>query len=548
MRRDSASDVTDPRSQRPRACSKRSLYGNREIPEATERVPRPVRSGQAEGRNTDMNATGKSDSGVVSVKRTNKGAQPNITGQPPTESVEKSSGAKGNSAQTTMTGTPRPEAMSSGLDRVREAAKKDSKQRFTNLLHHITIDLLRDSYYSLKRTAAAGVDGVTWGEYGEGLEERLPGLHERIQSGRYRTRPSKRAWIPKPDGSQRPIGIAALEDKIVQQALVQVLQAIYEEDFIGFSYGSRPERSQHDALDAIYVAITKKKVGWVLDADIKGFYDSVDHGWMMKFLKHRIADPRVVRLIGKFLRAGVSEEGEWTKTVVGTPQGAVISSILANLYLHYVLDQWVIWWRKCHARGEVYIVRYVDDFVMGFQHCSDARRFRMALKERLLKFGMELHEGKTRLIEFGRFAEVNRKERKEGKPETFDFLGFTHICAKRRKDGSFTILRKTIAKKFRAKVEEVREKLMRNRHKPLPEQGSWLKSVVQGHYNYYGVPGNRKALDSFRTLVNKAWIHALRRRSQKARSLPWEKHKRWIERWIPKARIVHPYPDMRFCV
>jgi len=495
-----------------------------------------------------MHANGKSDTGVVSMKRTNKGVQPESLGQPPAESVERSAVAKGNPEQTTMTGTPRPEAMSSGLYRVREAAKKDSKQRFTNLLHHITIDLLRDSYYSLKRTVAAGVDGVTWVEYGEGLEEQLPGLHERIQSGRYRTRPSKRAWIPKPDGSKRPIGIAALEDKIVQQALVQVLQAVYEEDFIGFSYGSRPGRSQHDALDAIYIAINRKKVGWVLDADIRGFYDSVDHGWMMKFLEHRIADPRVLRLVRKFLRAGVSEDGEWTKTVVGTPQGAVISPLLANVYLHYVLDQWVKWWRSHHARGEVYIVRYVDDFVMGFQHCSDARRFRAALKERLSKFGLELHEGKTRLIEFGRFAQDNRKERGEGKPETFDFLGFTHICAKRRKDRRFTIQRKTIAKKLRAKVGEVRKMLVRYRHRPLPEQGSWLKSVVQGHYNYYGVPGNRRALDSFRTLVNRAWIHALRRRSQKARSLTWDKHKKWIERWIPKARLVHPYPEQRFCV
>ncbi|GFO57037.1 group II intron reverse transcriptase/maturase [Geomonas sp. Red276] len=399
--------------------------------------------------------------------------------------------AKGNSAQTTMTGTPRPEAMSSGLDRVREAAKRDSRQQFTSLLHHVTIDLLRASYHALKRSAAAGIDGITWEEYGENLEEKLPGLHDRIQGGHYRARPSKRAWIPKPDGSQRPIGIAALEDKIVQQALVQVLQAVYEEDFIGFSYGSRPGRSQHDALDAIYVAITRMKVGWVLDADIRGFYDSVDHGWMMKFLEHRIADPRMLRLVRKFLRAGVSEEGEWTKTVVGTPQGAVISPLLANIYLHYVLDQWVKWWRRHHARGEVYIVRYVDDFVMGFQNCSDARRFRAALKERLSKFELELHESKTRLIEFGRFAESNRIERGEGRPGTFDFLGFTHICAKRRKDGRFTIRRKTIAKKLRAKIGEIRETLLRNRHRPLPEQGSWLKSVVQGHYNYYGVPGNR---------------------------------------------------------
>lgn len=438
--------------------------------------------------------------------------------------------------------------MSSALDRVREAARRDSKLQFTSLLHHVTVDLLRDAYFALKRNAAAGIDGVTWSEYGEGLEERLPGLHDRIQSGRYRARPSKRAWIPKPDGRQRPLGIAALEDKVVQQALVQVLQAIYEEDFLGFSYGSRPGRSQHKALDAIYVAITQKKVGWVLDADIRGFYDAVDHEWLMKFVEHRVGDPRMLRLVRKFLRAGVSEDGEWTRTVVGTPQGAVISPLLANIYLHYVLDLWVQWWRSRHARGEVYIVRYVDDFVMGFQYRSDARRFQTALKERLLKFSLELHEGKTRLIEFGRYAIANRDEREEGKPETFDFLGFTHICAKRRDDGGFIIRRKTIAKKLRAKVAQVSELLMRNRHKPVPEQGSWLRSVVQGYFNYYGVPGNRKALDAFRTLVNRAWITALRRRSHKARSLTWVRLQRWVKRWIPSPKIVHPYPNQRFCV
>lgn len=329
---------------------------------------------------------------------------------------------------------------------------------------------------------------------------------------------------------------------------MQVLQNIYEEDFLGFSYGSRPERKPHDALDAIYIAITQKKINWVLDADIRSFFDTVDHTWLMKFVEHRISDPRILRLLRKFLRAGVSEDGEWTKTVVGMPQGAVISPLLANIYLHYVLDLWVNWWRRHHARGEVYFVRYVDDFVMGFQHPSDARRFQAALKERLLKFCLELHEGKTRLLEFGRFANEDRAERGEGKPETFDFLGFTHICAKRRKDGSFTVHRKTIAKRLRAKVSEVRELLMRNRHRPLPEQGSWLKSVVRGHYNYFGVPGNRRALDSFRTLVNKAWIKALRKRSQKARRLTWARMQRWIIRWIPKACIVHPYPNQRFCV
>jgi len=482
------------------------------------------------------------------MKRTNKGAQPRQQGQPPAEFVERRPVAKGNPVQTTMTGTQRPEPVLSALDRVREAAKRDSKLRFTNLLHHVTVDLLRDAYFALKRDAAPGIDEVTWSEYGDGLEERLPVLHDCIQNGRYHAKPSKRVWIPKPDGRQRPIGIAALEDKIVQQSLVLILQPIYEEDFLGFSYGSRPGRSQHQALDAIYVAITQRKVGWVLDADIRGFYDSVNHDWVMKFVGHRIGDSRILRLLQKFLRAGVSEDGEWAKTVVGTPQGAVISPLLANIYLHYVLDLWVQWWRKHHARGEVYIVRYVDDFVMGFQYRSDARRLRAALKERLLKFCLELHEGKTRLMEFGRFAMENRAERSEGKPETFDFLGFTHICAKKRDGIRFALRRKTIAKKLRAKLAEVSKLLMRGRHRPLPEQGSWLKSVVLGHFNYYGVPGNRKALDAFRTLVNRAWIRALRRRSHKARSLTWARVQTLVKRWIPSARIVHPYPDQRFCV
>ena len=495
-----------------------------------------------------MHVNGKSDTGVVSVKRTNKGAQPMQHGQPPAESVERRPVAKGNSVQTTMTDTLRSEPVLNALDRVREAAKRDSKLRFTSLLHHVTVDLLRDAYYALKRDAAPGIDDVTWAEYGEGLEGRLPDLHDRIQCGCYQAKPSKRTWIPKPDGRQRPIGIAAVEDKIVQKALVSILQPIYEEDFLGFSYGSRPERSQHQALDAVYVAITQKKVDWVLDADIRGFYDSIEHEWMMKFVEHRIGDSRILRLLRKFLRAGVSEDGEWAKTVVGTPQGAVISSFLANIFLHYTLDLWVQWWRKRHARGEVYIVRYVDDFVMGFQYRSDARRFQIALKDRLLKFGLELHEGKTRLIEFGRFAIENRAERNEGRPETFDFLGFTHICAKRRNGKTFALRRKTIAKKLRAKVAEVSQLLMRGRHRPLPNQGSWLKSVVQGHFNYYGVPGNRKAMDAFRTLVNRAWIRALRRRSHKARSLTWARMQILVKRWIPSARIVHPYPNQRFCV
>jgi group II intron reverse transcriptase/maturase len=482
------------------------------------------------------------------MKRTNKGAQPEHIGQPPAEFVEKRPPAKGNLVQTTVTGTQGPEAASSGLDRVREAAKRDKELRFTNLLHHISVEQLHVAYRSLNRKAAVGVDAVSWAEYGEGLEERLVELHDQIHGGRYRARPSKRTWIPKSDGQQRPIGIAALEDKIVQQALVGVLQLIYEEDFLGFSYGSRPGRSQHNALDAIYVAITQRKVNWVLDADIRGFYDSLDHGWLMKCVEHRVADKRVLRLIRKFLRAGVSEDGAWSETVVGTPQGAVISPLLANIYLHYALDLWVNWWRRHHARGEVYIVRYADDFVMGFQYRSDAVRFQGELRKRLAKFGLELHDGKTRLIEFGRFANEDRKSRGEGKPQTFDFLGFTHICSKRRKDGKFKLLRKTIGKRLRDKIEEVTKNLRRHRHKPVPEQGGWLRSVVQGHFNYYAVPGNREALDAFRTQVCRAWIRSLRRRSQKGKVLTWERMQTQLMKWIPTARVLHPYPNQRFCV
>ena len=483
------------------------------------------------------------------MKRTNKGEQSrHRRDQAPAELVEKRPPAEGNCVQTTATGTQGLEAALIGLSRVREAAKRDKDLHFTSLLHHINIERLHAAYRSLNPRAAVGVDEVTWQEYGEGLNERLTILHDKIHGGRYRAKASKRIWIPKPDGRQRPIGISAMEDKIVQQALVEVLQSIYEEDFLGFSYGSRPGRSQHNALDSIYVAITQRKVSWVLDADIHGFYDSLDHEWLMKFLEHRVADKRVLRLIRKFLRAGVSEEGKWSKTVVGTPQGAVISSLLSNIYLHYVLDLWVNWWRNHHARGEVHIVRYSDGFVLGFQYKSDAECFQADLRKRIGKFGLELHDDKTRLIEFGRFAAESRKHRGEGKPETFDFLGFTHICSTRRKDGKFKLQRKTISKRLRSKIKEVRKTLQRHRHKPVKEQGEWLRSVVQGHFNYYAVPGNREALDTFRTQIGHAWLRALRRRSQKGRSLTWKRMQGQMMKWIPTARILHPYPNQRFCV
>ena len=360
--------------------------------------------------------------------------------------------------------------------------------------------------------------------------------------------PSKRIWIPKADGRRRPIGIATLEDKIVQKGLVWVLESIYEEDFLGFSYGFRPGRSPHRALDALYVAITQRKVNWVLDADIQGFFDNVSHDWLLRFLEHRVSDPRTLRLVKKFLRAGVSEDGQWTKTEVGTPQGSVASPLLANVYLHYVLDLWVHWWRRHHARGEVYIVRYADDFVVCFQYPSDGNRFVEALRNRLTKFELTLHKEKTRLIEFGRFAISNRCECSQGKPETFDFLGFTHICGKRHSNGKFTVRRKTIAKRLRAKIQEIRGELLRNRSLPVWTQGAWLRSVIRGYINYHGIPGNRGALNTLRTELCKAWLFALRRRSQKSANLSWGRFKKLVSTWIPSVRIVHPYPNQRFSV
>ena len=374
-----------------------------------------------------------------------------------------------------------PKRVSQGLERVREAARRDAQLRFTNLLHHITEQLLSDAYNALNPKAVAGVDGMRWAEYGIGLEHRLKDLHARVHRGSYRAQPSLRTYIAKADGRKRPLGIATLEDKIVQQAVVWVLQAIYEQDFLGFSYGFRPKRSQHNALDAVWVAIMQRKVNWVLDADFSSFFDRLSHDWMGKFLQHRVGDQRILRLITKWLKARVSEEGQWSSTVVGTPQGASASPFLANVYLHYVLDLWVAAWRKRHARGEVYIVRYADDFVMGFQYREDAQKFLHALEQRIGTFGLELNTEKTRLIEFGRFAQENRAKRGEGKPETFEFLGFTHICAHRRKDGRFIVGRKSIAKRQQKKLKAVAAELKRKRHHPLREQARWVQSVVRGN-------------------------------------------------------------------
>jgi group II intron reverse transcriptase/maturase len=416
--------------------------------------------------------------------------------------------------------------------------------KFTALLHHLTVDLLQASFYALKREAAPGVDGTTWQEYETGLEGRLVDLHSRVHRGAYRAKPSRRVYIPKADGRQRPLGVAALEDKIVQQAVVTILNAIYEEDFLGFSYGFRPGRSQHQALDALSYALTQKRVNYVLDADIRGFFDAISHAWMLKFVQHRVADRRILRLIQKWLKAGVMEEGEWSETERGTPQGAVISPLLANIYLHYVFDLWVNAWRKKHARGDVIVVRYADDTVLGFQDAEEADRFLEDFRERLGKFGLELHPEKTRRIEFGRYAELNRKQRGEGKPETFDFLGFTHISGKNSK-GYFTVKRRTIRKRLRAKLQEIKQQLQRRRHDPVAQTGEWLGSVVQGYFNYHAVPGNLESLGTFRERLIRLWRTQLRQRSQRY-CLTWDRLRQLADRWLPQPRVLHPWPMQRF--
>ena len=498
---------------------------------------RPV--GEGYGRTSHAHAGEGSDNAIVLMK------QPNKDGRPLAEAVEGSALTEENTAQSNAGRTLSRETASSRLHRVRQAAKGAGPQRFTALLHHLSVDLLRAGYYALKRSAAPGVDGVRWEEYEPGLEDRLADLDRRVHRGAYRAQPSRRVYIPKADGRQRPLGIAALEDKIVQQALVTVLNQIYEEDFRSFSYGFRPGRQAHHALDALTVGLTRKKVNWVLDADIRGFFDHIDHEWLVKFLEHRIGDRRVVRLIQKWLKAGVSEQGQWSETKVGTPQGAVISPLLANVCLHYVFDLWVEAWRRKCAEGDVIVVRYADDFVLGFERRAEAEQFLEALRERFAKFGLELHPEKTRLIEFGRFARSNRRERGKGKPETFDFLGFTHICGKHPKTGYFLVRRKTVGKRLAKKLREVKQQLRQRMHEPVAETRQWLKKVVQGYFNYHAIPGNRRSLCAFSSEVKRYWRRALARRSQVTK-MQWRRMRRLIREYIPTARTLHPHPYVRF--
>lgn len=513
--------------------------GSWEIP-ATSLSSEKDRSEKARCHNADMHVAGKSDSLVVPEKRANNAGQDTAA-----ESVEERRLTEENASQSLLVRTQSRVAKSRGLQGVREIARKDKHAKFNNLLSHITLELLRVSFFDLRKDAAPGIDGETWAEYAEEYQVRIIDLHSRIHRGTYRAKPSKRTWIPKLDGKLRPLGIAALEDKIVQQAARVVLECIYEEDFLGFSYGFRPGRSCHWALDALSVGIETQKVNWILDADIRGFFDNIDHNWLVQFLEHRIADRRFLRLLKKWLRAGVSEDGEWSPSRVGTPQGAVISPLFSNVFLHYVLDLWLDAWRKRHATGEVIIVRYADDFVLGFREEIDARRCLEALKDRFTKFGLELHPEKTRLIEFGRYATERRSKRGDGPPETFDFLGFTHICGTSWK-GWFTVKRISAIKKVRAKLKDLKATLRKKMHMELALVGSWLSSVYRGWCNYHAIPGNYDRLQQFRTALQELWLRVLRRRSQRGRNLTWAKFSKLSRRWLPSPKILHPYPYERF--
>jgi RNA-directed DNA polymerase len=431
--------------------------------------------------------------------------------------------------------------------RIREAVKRNSTEKLTALLHHINVDVLRWAFLQLRKDASSGVDKMTWADYAKGLEERLTDLHRRVHTGAYRAQPSRRVYIPKADGRQRPLGIAALEDKIVQQALVAILTPIYEAEFLGFSYGFRPGRSQHDALDALAFGIKAKKICWIVDADVSQFFDALSHEWLIKFMEHRIADRRVIRLVNKWLRAGVYEEGQRLETSEGVPQGAPISPLLANIYLHHAYDQWVNQWRKRHAQGDMIVVRYADDSVTGFRYRRDAEKFLADLQTRLAKFSLSLHPEKTRLIEFGKYAAERRGNRGLGKPETFDFLGMTHICGKKKDGKGFQLLRKTARKRMKTKLREIKEEMRRHMHATVDEQGRWLGQVMRGYFAYYAVPTNGAALSAFRHHVIVRWLRVLRRRSQRGR-ITWKKMQRYVDLYLPKARILHPWPDERFRV
>jgi RNA-directed DNA polymerase len=487
-----------------------------------------------------MHAREKSDFAIVAEKPTNKAERSAA------EPAEPRAETKGKTLRQSTHRTQSRVNVTQALERIRKAAKERKKEKFTALLHHISIDQLEVAFLELQEDAAAGVDGLTWRVYEADLKRKLEDLHSRLHRGAYRPLPSRRVYIPKPDGRQRPLAVAALEDKIVQRAAVAVLNAIYEEDFLGFSYGFRPGRSAHDAMDALVVGIESKKVNFILDADIRSFFDTVDQEWLIRFVEHRIGDRRAVRLIQKWLKAGVLEDGIVNVSDKGTGQGAVISPLLANIYLHYGLDLWAERWRRHQATGDMIIVRYADDFIVGFEHEGDARRFLDELRARLGKFALSLQPEKTRLIEFGRLAAENRKARGLGKPETFNFLGFTFICGKSRR-GKFQVKRKSRRDRMQAKLQAIKQGLRQRMHQPIPVQGKWLRQVVTGYFNYHSVPTNASAIDAFRFHVTELWKRTLRRRSQK-HGMTWERLTRLANDWLPKPHILHPWPQARFAV
>lgn len=489
------------------------------------------------------NDCGKSDKSIVPEKQPNKSG----VDAPLAEAVEGRDLTKGNSLKQNTCQTQSWESVPKALEAIRKAAKRDKKMRFTALFHHVyNVDTLREAFLALKQNAAPGVDGATWESYEENLDQNLTDLSNRLRRGAYQAKPVRRVFIPKPDGSKRPLGVPSIEDKIVQKAMVQVLNAIYEAEFLGFSYGFRPGKSPHNALDALYVGFMKRKVNWVLDADIRDFFNAIDHGWMIKFIEHRIADKRILRMIQKWLRAGVLEDGALTRSEIGTPQGGNLSPLLANIYLHYVFDLWTHQWRNRYANSDVIVVRYADDFIVAFHLLKDAKRFQSELKQRLRKFGLVLHPNKTRLIEFGRFVYDARRRRGDGKPETFSFLGFTHMCGT-RKDGVFTVIRRTEKKRMQAKLRSIRTELRKRMHMPIRDVGRWLRSVVTGHFNYYGVPTNAPMLYTFRHAVTRHWFKTLQRRSQRSR-ITWQKMSQLIAVYLPPARLTHPYPLNRLRV
>lgn len=487
-----------------------------------------------------MHEAEKSDLAIVAVKPANK------AGQPAAEWAEPRARAEGNAAQQHTHRAQDRASVSQRLDRIRKAAKERKKERFTALLHHVDVPMLRTAFFALRRDAAPGADGLTWQDYEADLDRRIEDLHDRVQRGAYRAQASRRRYIPKPDGRRRPLAIAALEDKIVQRAIVQVLNAIYEEDFLGLSYGFRPGRSQHDALDALVTGIGKTKVNWILDADIRSFFDMVSQEWLIRLVEHRVGDRRIIRLIRKWLEAGILEDEVVTVSERGTGQGSVISPLLANIYLHYAFDLWANRWRQREAAGDMIVVRYADDIVVGFEHEADARRFLDMMRARLEEFALTLHPEKTRLIEFGRRAAAERKKRGLGKPETFNFLGFTMICGRSRR-GKFLLWRKSRRDRLQAKLVEVKEELRRRMHQPIPRQGEWLRGVISGWYNYHAVPTNSHSLQTFRAGVVWLWMRSLRRRSQRDKTT-WERMKRLADDYLPKPRILHPWPEQRFAV